>query len=138
MIQWKYLKNGNVLYKFKGNCTQENTRLYIELIDGNHDPVIATVRIKTFKPTTTDATDAVLWSDAYYHYQLSDTDQSRQLQDRSGNNNRGNYYALSTDGELIESEISVIENTFLAGNPVINVNGFLNFPMPNPFFHKKI
>jgi len=42
--------------------------LYIELIDGNHDPVIATVRIKTFKPTTTDATDAVLWSDAYYHW----------------------------------------------------------------------
>jgi hypothetical protein len=47
MIPWKYLKNGNVIYQFKGNCTQENTRLYIELIDGNHDPVIATVRIKT-------------------------------------------------------------------------------------------
>jgi hypothetical protein len=134
MIPWKYLKNGNVIYQFKGNCTQENTRLYIELIDGNHDPVIATVRIKTFKPTTTDATDAVLWSDAYYHSQLSDTDQSRQLQDRSGNNNRGNYYGLSTDGELIESEITVIDNTSLAGNPVIDINGFFELPYAKPLF----
>jgi len=137
MIALKYLENGHVLYRLNKHSTQENSRLYLELIDDSHDPVIATVTIKTFKPTSTDATDAVLWADAYYHSQLSNEGQSKQIQDRSGNNNIGNYYAVSENGDLVESIINTSINTSSGKNPVININGFFELPFATPLFPQK-
>jgi len=128
MISMRYLENGNVIYKYKGACTNEISRLYIELIDGVNNPVIATVSINTFKPTTTDATDAVLWSDALYHSTLNNGEPSKQLIDRSGNEYIGRYYAVLENGEWFESNIKVSENILSGTNPVININGFFELP----------
>jgi hypothetical protein len=133
MVPLRYIEEGHVIFTYKGISSNEIDRIYIEIIDNEHDPVIATLNINVFKPTTTDATDAVLWFDAFQHSQLSDDEQIRQLQDRSGCDNRGNYYAVSENGELIESEINIAENA-ASGNPAFNINGFLELPYAKPVF----
>ncbi|ETR69080.1 MAG: hypothetical protein OMM_04171 [Candidatus Magnetoglobus multicellularis str. Araruama] len=91
--------------------------------------------IQTFKPTATDATDAILWSDAFFHAQESEDNPSMRLQDRSGNNNRGNYYTQSqTDESYVESNIDVEKNASPGGNPAIRVNGYFELPYATPVF----
>jgi hypothetical protein len=53
-------------YLVAGNITE---RMYILLIDQDHEPVVETLSIQTFKPTATDATDAILWADAFFSCQ---------------------------------------------------------------------
>jgi len=134
IVQLSHLENGNVIleYLVPGNI---NDRMYILLMDNNHDPVIETVTIKTFKPTTTDATDAILWSDAFHHANENGETLSKRLQDRSGNDNRGNYYTQSqSDESYVESDIQVENNASPGGNPAIRVQGYFELPYATPVF----
>ncbi|MBF0451508.1 MAG: type I secretion C-terminal target domain-containing protein [Candidatus Magnetomorum sp.] len=133
-IQRNHLENGNVILKAldTGKLTD---RLYILLIDGDHETAVETITIQTFKPTATDATDAILWSDAFYHAKETGDSPSMRLQDRSGNDNRGNYYALlQTDESYVESNINVETNATPGGNSAIRVNGYFELPYATPVF----
>jgi hypothetical protein len=134
IIPWIHLKNGNLVFHYKGTCTDKINRLYVELIDDTHAPVLETVTINTFKPTTTDATDALLWTDAFYHAQRTSGEQSKQLLDRSGNDNRGHYYNVSDNKNMIEAVINMSENSAISSNPVINIDGFFELPYATPLF----
>ncbi|MBF0452064.1 MAG: type I secretion C-terminal target domain-containing protein [Candidatus Magnetomorum sp.] len=134
IVKLNHLENGNVILhnKVAKNITE---RIYVELIDGDNDPVIATVVIRTFKPTETDATDAILWTDAFSHAQKFADTPSKLIQDRSGNDNRGNYYIFNqTDESYIESDIELVANTTSGKNSVIKVNGYFELPYATPVF----
>jgi len=134
MVQLSHLKNGNVILKSL-DTGKSTDRLYILLIDGDHEPAVETVTIQTFKPTATDATDAILWLDAFSHAKETGETPSMRLQDRSGNDNRGNYYAQSqTDGSYVESNIDTEKNATPGGNPAIHVNGYFELPYATPVF----
>jgi len=133
IVQYSHLENGNV---FLETISTEKTtdRMYVLLIDGDHDPVVKTVVLNTFKPTSTDGTDAILWTDAYHHAQTNQNTVSKRLEDRSGNDNRGNYYTQAQDMSYVESDIQVLEQGSPAGNPVIKVNGYFELPYATPVF----
>ncbi|KPA13909.1 conserved hypothetical protein, secreted [Candidatus Magnetomorum sp. HK-1] len=134
MIQLVHLDNGNIIIENKVSDTIDE-RLYVELIDGDHDPVIASITINTFKPTASDATDAILWADAFYHAQKRGDTSSKRIQERSGNDNRGNYYTYSaTDDSYMEDDIPLVKNQSPGGNTVIDINGYFELPYATPVF----
>ncbi|KPA14402.1 secreted protein containing Type 1 secretion, target domain protein [Candidatus Magnetomorum sp. HK-1] len=133
-IKWEHLENGNVLLKYLFENTESN-RLYVLLLDGDHEPVLETVVLNVYKPTATNATDAIFWADAFKHKEENSDALSMRFQDRSGNDNRGNYYTLSeTDGYYVESNIPLLENVSLSDNAAIGINGYFELPYATPVF----
>ena len=133
IITWKHLENGNII--LENMVTETITqRLIVELIDGDHNPVMATVTINTFKPTASDATDAILWIDAFYHTQTEGDTPSKRIQDRSGNDNRGNYYYSEAGEFYTEDDIQLVGNEVPSGYPVIEMNGYIELPYATPVF----
>jgi len=71
-ISLRHILSGNVLLE-STDVTTETTRIYLELIDGDHDPVYKALSLKTFLPTPTDGTDALCWMDAFYGSKQSES-----------------------------------------------------------------
>ncbi|MBF0452988.1 MAG: type I secretion C-terminal target domain-containing protein [Candidatus Magnetomorum sp.] len=133
-IIWTHLINGNIIIKLL-DTFDEKQRMYIELLDGDHDPVITYIWIAAYQPTATNATDAVLWLDSFSHAKENESSLVKRLLDRSGNDNRGNYYSQSdTTQAYQEADINVIQNASPSGNPAINVNGYFELPYATPVF----
>jgi hypothetical protein len=60
---------------------------------------------------------------------------SKRIQDRSGNNNRGNYYAKpQPDDAYVESDIQLVHQASPGGNPAIRVQGYFELPYATPVF----
>ncbi|KPA14182.1 Type 1 secretion, target domain protein, partial [Candidatus Magnetomorum sp. HK-1] len=134
MIKLIHLENGNIIIENKVTETITQ-RLDIELIDADHAPVISHITISTFKPTASDGTDAILWADSFYHAQKEGDTPSKRIQERSGNENRGNYYTYSeADESYAESDIQLIEKGSPSGNSVIAMNGYFELPYATPVF----
>ena len=134
MISLAHLDNGNVILKSLTTNTSDNY-LSILLIDNDHYPVMETISIDTYKPSATDGTDAILWADAFNHANENKDKPSKQLKDRSGNNNRGNYYVHSqADDSYVESNIQVVENESPVDNQTIRTNGYFELPYATPVF----
>ena len=133
-IKWLNLENGNILIQTL-NTFDEKQRMYIELNDGDHNSIVSNLWIDTYKPTATNATEAELWLDAFSHAKENSDAPTKRIQDRSGNDNRGNYFALSeTSDSYVEKDIDIIENASPTKNPVIKVNGFFELPYATPVF----
>jgi hypothetical protein len=134
MVQLSHLEKGNVIleYRATGKITD---RMYILLNDETHEPVVETITINTFKPTATDATDAILWADGFSHAREHEDALSKQLQDRSGNENQGNYHTKSqSEDSYVESDIPIENNGSPGGNPAIRVQGYFDLPYATPVF----
>ncbi|MBF0452117.1 MAG: type I secretion C-terminal target domain-containing protein [Candidatus Magnetomorum sp.] len=134
MVQWQHLENGNIILH-NLSATVPTESLHVELIDGDNDPVTKIISINLFKPTETDATDAILWTDAFKHSQEFANTASKQIKDRSGNDHRSNYYSFSqTDESYLEADIQLVNNATPGDNAVVNVNGYFELPFATRVF----
>ncbi len=109
----------------------------LELSDGIHGTVTASLRLAIFRPSLTDGTDAAYWADAYHYSRQRDggAETAETLPDRSGNDFAGGFHRLA-GGDPTGSEIRLMDAATPSGRPAIELDGtgWFELPYASPAF----
>jgi len=131
----QHLNEGNILLTCS-KTSQVPKKISLKLFDEKKNPVEVDVNVILFSPTATNATDAILWTDAfqYANEKQAGNALSKRIKDRSGNENHGDFYTVSEDNQDFSSTaIGFVDNPDNK-NALIKQNGYFELPYASPVF----
>ncbi|ETR71507.1 MAG: hypothetical protein OMM_02440 [Candidatus Magnetoglobus multicellularis str. Araruama] len=135
-VTLKDLNEGNLLIKCNTSLHESN-EIKLLILDDQLNPVVANIQLDVFSPSATNATDAILWADAfdYANKKQEGTALPKRICDRSGNTHHGDFYTGTEDDQDFSStEIQLDDNALPTGKAVIKQNGYFELPYAAPVF----